>query len=280
MDDEAAGAEGSSDATTRPDRPGSLSDRAAALRAEYGDLGFSVVEQAPWVVIGDESAAEVRRRAEGTVAWATERLSDAYFSKVPDPLVEIWLFRDERSYYRHAKAMFDDRPDTPYGYYSYEHEALIMNIASGGGTLVHEMVHPLMRANFPTCPSWFNEGLASLYEQCGDDNGRIVGYTNWRLAGLQEAIAAGTVPDFATLTSTSEQGFYDDDPGTNYAQARYLCFWLQQQGKLRAFYRDFVAAAADDPTGIATLRTHVGTDDLPAFQREWERNVAALRFDA
>jgi len=28
--------------------------------------------------------------------------------------------------------------------------------------LVHEIVHPFMRANFPECPAWFNEGLASL----------------------------------------------------------------------------------------------------------------------
>ena len=31
--------------------------------------------------------------------------------------------------------------------------------------LVHEMVHPFMDADFPACPAWFNEGLASLYEQ-------------------------------------------------------------------------------------------------------------------
>ena len=40
-----------------------------------------------------------------------------------------------------------------------------MNIATGGGTLVHEIVHPFMAANFEQCPSWFNEGLGSLYEQ-------------------------------------------------------------------------------------------------------------------
>ena len=52
--------------------------------------------------------------------------------------------------------------------------ALVMNIATGGGTLVHEIVHPFMEANFPACPSWFNEGLGSLYEQSGARDGRIV----------------------------------------------------------------------------------------------------------
>lgn len=253
--------------------------RVTALRDEYGKKGFHVVAAHPWVVIGDEPPELVERRAEGTVAWATERLKAAYFDEDPSELVEIWLFADSKSYYHHAKKVFGDEPDTPFGYYTYEHEALIMNIASGGGTLVHEMVHPLMRSNFPTCPSWFNEGLASLYEQCGERDGEIVGYTNWRLAGLQEALIAGTVPSFATLLSTTENGFYREDPGTNYGQARYLCYWLQEQGTLRAFYRDFVAAAKTDPTGIATLREHVGTDDLQAFAEQWRRFVLDLRFE-
>ena len=34
-----------------------------------------------------------------------------------------------------------------------------MNISTGGGTLVHEIVHPFIEANFPACPPWLNEGL-------------------------------------------------------------------------------------------------------------------------
>ena len=39
-----------------------------------------------------------------------------------------------------------------------------MNSATALGTLSHELVHPYMETNFPNVPSWFNEGLASLYE--------------------------------------------------------------------------------------------------------------------
>ena len=113
-----------------------------------------------------------------------------------------------------------------------------MNIATGGGTLVHEIVHPFVRANFPKCPAWLNEGLGSLYEQCGERDGHIVGYPNWRLPGLQRAIKADAVPSFKELTSTTDSEFYGDDKGTNYAQARYLCYYLQEQGKLTKFYHD------------------------------------------
>jgi len=37
----------------------------------------------------------------------------------------------------------------------------------------------------------FNEGLASLYEQSAERDGRIIGQTNWRLRGLQSAIRKG-----------------------------------------------------------------------------------------
>ncbi|MFT5126884.1 MAG: hypothetical protein ACI8W8_000481 [Rhodothermales bacterium] len=154
-----------------------------------------------------------------------------------------------------------------------------MNIATGGGTLVHEMIHPFIEANFPSCPSWFDEGLASLYEQSGSARGSIRGLTNWRLAGLQEAIRAKTVPSFKSLCSTSRHQFYESDPGTNYSQARYLCYYLQERDLLRKFYHAFQSSKTDS-TGYATLSTVLGREEseIAAFQKGWERWVLGLRF--
>jgi hypothetical protein len=153
-----------------------------------------------------------------------------------------------------------------------------MNIATGGGTLVHEIVHPFMAANFPSCPAWFNEGLGSLYEQCGDREGRIVGFTNWRLAGLQAAIRKKQLPTFQRLCTMTDQDFYRDDRGTHYAQARYLCYYLQEQGLLQKFYRRFAAKHGEDPGGYRTLETVLARDDMQAFQKEWEAFVLKLTF--
>lgn len=254
-----------------------LDGRVAALEQAYGRKGFTVLREDPWVVIGDGPRWSVRTHAEDTVAWATRRLKEAYFSSDPSGIVEIWLFRDHASYVKHARSIFGDEPDTPYGYYTHEHDALVMNIETGGGTLVHELVHPLMRANFPACPSWFDEGLASLYEQCGEREGEIVGFTNWRLPGLQESVAEGTVPPFSELCATGDRPFYDEDPGTNYAQARYLCYWLQEHGKLREYFGRFLADASRDPSGVETLRTVIGRP-LPEFKRDWEQWVLGLRY--
>ena len=153
-----------------------------------------------------------------------------------------------------------------------------MNIATGGGTLVHEIVHPFVAANFPRCPAWFNEGLGSLYEQSGEMNGEIHGYTNWRLAGLQKAIRAGKLPSFESLCGTSDTEFYEKDRGTNYAQARYLCYYLQQKGLLQSYYGRFLASRDDDPTGYKTLKAVLRREDMDKFQKEWEAFVMKLRF--
>ena len=248
------------------------------LREKYPLDGFTIVVQPPFVVVGDEEPERVQRRARDTVKWTVDRLKEAYFTQDPNHILTIWLFRDRDSYQTHARTFLKDTPTTPYGYYSSSNRALVMNIATGGGTLVHEIVHPFVEANFPDCPSWLNEGLGSLYEQCGDEAGQIHGYTNWRLPGLQEAIRDGRVPPFETLFAMDSNAFYNGASGTHYAQARYLCYYLQDKGLLRKFYREFHTNRSTDPSGVASLRKVLGTNNLVAFQKSWETYVLGLRF--
>ena len=246
--------------------------------------GFTWTWQPPFVVLGDEAPHIVRQRATNTVKWAVDRLKRDYFKRDPSPIVDIWLFKDKASYEKWARELFNDTPTTPFGYYSPRHNALLMNISTGGGTLVHEIVHPFMRANFSTCPAWFNEGLASLYEQSGSKDGRIVGYPNWRLPALQEAIRTGSTLPFEKLLALPDDDFYGGGSnGRNYsqhyAQARYLCYYLQEQGLLVKFYHAFVAGAKEDPTGVKTLKKVLGESDLAAFRRKWEKFVSGLRWE-
>lgn len=239
---------------------------------------FTVVVQRPFVVVGDERPATVRKRAADTVRFAVDRLKRDFFTRDPDEILDIWLFKNNESYERNVEAFFGTKPTTRFGYFSAANKALIMNIDTGGGTLVHEIVHPFVRANFPDCPPWLNEGLGSLYEQCGDRDGHICGYTNWRLRGLQEAIRANKVPSFAALTAMDSDAFYEQDRGTNYSQSRYLCYYLQEHGLLVKFYREFHDGHADDSTGYTTLQKVLGEDDMDAFKRKWERFVLKLSF--
>ncbi len=248
------------------------------LKSKLPSKDFHVVMQKPFVVVGDGSFETVQKRSLQTIKWAVDRLKKDYFSTDPGNIVDIWLFRDKASYEANTVTLFGRRPTTHFGYYSSTDRSLVMNISTGGGTLVHEIVHPFIESNFPGCPSWFNEGIASLYEQCRDNRGHIWGSTNWRLNGLKKAIAGNRVPDFKTLCSTTTEEFYHKDPGTNYSQARYLCYYLQEQGLLRKFYHDFRRNALADPTGYETLKATLGTDDMTAFKERWQAFTASLNF--
>jgi hypothetical protein len=246
------------------------------LKSKLPSGEFRVLLEPPFVVIGDQPLEQIKNSS-NTVKWAVDRLKKDYFAKDPNAIIDIWLFKDEDSYYTNAENLFGARPTTMYGYYTPANKALVMNISTGGGTLVHEIVHPFIESNFPDCPSWFNEGLASLYEESGEREGKIIGLANWRLRALQLTIQDNKVPTFEKLCSTTRREFYDGD-STNYAQARYLCHYLQEKELLRQYYHAFVSNVAHDPTGFETLKRVLKRNDMVAFQREWESFVMTLKF--
>jgi len=250
------------------------------LRARLRKLGLGAMAvrvEDPFVVIGDGTAAELERSA-GTVRWAADHLEQDFFAKRRSRILDVYLFSEARAYEDGVRELTGEYPTTIYGFYSSSKGALFMNIATGGGTLVHEIVHPYVEADFPGAPAWLNEGLGSLFEQSAERADHIVGRTNWRLAGLQRAIKAGSVPTFQALTALGDGPFYADDTGVHYAQARYLMYYLQERGLLRELYRRFRAARANDPTGYQTLTAVLGETDMAAFQATWEAYVAQLRY--
>jgi hypothetical protein len=251
-----------------------LEARRAELVKRLDGEGLTVVIEAPFVIVGDEGPARVRARATGFLRWTTTLLEKDWFDKRPDKIIEIWLFKNEKTYRRGAKKFFDDEPETPYGYYSPSDSALVMNIGPGAGTLSHELVHPYMEANFPAVPAWFNEGVASLYEQPRERDGHLWGTTNWRLTGLQRGLKDGDLPSLKTLMSTSTDEFYGAEYDA-YAMARFLCQYLQDHGKLHAFYEAFVADE-EDPTGVTALTTVLGKD-LETIDRQWRSWARGLR---
>src|SRR5690349_389518 len=66
-----------------------------ALKRRLPPGDFTILVQSPFVVIGDEAEAIVRRRATDTVKWAVDRLKKEYFNRDPQEVLDIWLFKDE-----------------------------------------------------------------------------------------------------------------------------------------------------------------------------------------
>ena len=127
-------------------------------------------------------------------------------------------------------------------------------------------------------PEWFNEGLGSLFEQCTLADGDIRGLENWRLPALQRAIRAKKLRPLRELIEDDD--FYGDrHVGLNYAQARYLLMYLQEQGKLAEYYRKLRADQAEDKTGLATLKAVIRPQGLEEFEKAWRGWVLRLRFE-
>lgn len=262
--------------TTQPIPP-TQAETEAHLAAMHLPAGMHAVARAPFVVIGNEPASTVEARADGPLLRSAKLLRTQLFSTDLTDVWEVWLLADAQSYERQTLTMFGVRADTPYGFANGPHHAMVMNIGLGGGTLIHELVHPYVHADFPEAPDWLNEGIASLYEQAAERNGRITGYPNWRLAGLHHGITTGSALSLRALIQ-SHDDFYTRQ-GDPYAVARYLCFYLQEHDLLETFYRAFRAGWHADPSGWNTLQTTLGNPDPSQFQRDWEAWVMHLAYD-
>ncbi len=252
-----------------------LAARATEVSGQLG-TGFTVLVESPFVVAGDEPAAAVRDHAREIVRWTCTMLRKDFFTADPDTVYAIYLFKDKESYEANALRLFGAKPFTPYGYCSSEHHALVMNFSTGGGTLVHEMVHAFMHGNVPACPVWINEGLASLFEQCAERDGHIIGRVNWRLKVLKDAMAVDGVPSFERLAAMTDREFYQVGTGANYATARYLLLWLQERGVLLRFWKDWRAGMADDPRGLATVLSLFPGETPAAVEARWKVWAGAL----
>lgn len=239
--------------------------------------GFVIVYSAPFAIAGQGPRESVEEIADQVVGIPVKWLKQEYFTRDPQHIVTLWMFEGETSYRSNVNRLFGGVPISPYGYYDRCDHIVAADISLGLGTLIHEMVHAFIEANFPDCPPWFNEGFASLYEHTDAKEGRVRGLINWRLPGLRTAIRRKKLPSFHDIFAMPSSEFYDDDRGMHYAASRYLLYYLQEKNLLSAYYHGFLQNHTADPGGEATLLDVLGQSDLYTFQREWERWVLNLK---
>ncbi len=211
---------------------------------EFIYKGFSY-----FVVISNLDSSNTERLISKTILPAIQCFYNDYFEKKPDDLTTIFLFKNDATYRYWAKKLFGDDDLSRFGYYKPGSKVMLMNISTGTGTLVHELTHALVRYDFSDIPSWFNEGLGSLYEHCSLNDGIILGYVNWRLPALQDALREGSYTRLSELIKTDEDEFYGQRSEFNYSQARYFCMYMQEKNLLKKFYKLNRDDYTNDKTG-------------------------------
>lgn len=225
---------------------------ATCLRAKLLN-GYSVIVSPPYVIAGDLPENDLRQIERQTITPATRSLEIAYFGSTPmHPITVVICSSLER--FREANLRLDDQDRPQYsGLYVRKSRRIIVNFDAGQGALIHELTHALSHADFPAMPEWFDEGLASLYEdsEFSADQIRLVGHANWRHEIAREALQQG---ELRLLEDVAARRFGSRDRAQiDYACVRSLCLYLQERGLLEAFYRTCRSNIKDDPTGLRSL---------------------------
>jgi hypothetical protein len=246
--------------------------RTQSLRAELGPRAKFEVVEGVFLVASPSGAL-------GGAAAVTGKALDAYFNgrfaRRPERAVAVLLFEAAPPYNAYCKAHFGEPCSTPYGFYASDSRTVVMNAGPGLGTLTHELVHPIVEADFPKAPDWINEGIASLYEAFSLPRpGEIRGHKNWRLPRLLTALRSPRERPHASLPALfamTDGEFRGDREGLNYATARYFCQWMDGQQKLWPFYRAWRDGYAQDPTGEKAFAATMGKSpsDLDAAWATW-----------
>jgi hypothetical protein len=261
--------------------PAPIYDLAADLEARRQEIvalfspsgRFEIVEEVFLIASPSGSvagAANVSKRA--IAAYYNER-----FTRKPDRAITVLLFDRAKPYDAWCRAHGGEPCTTPYGFYEPGSRTIVMNIGPGVGTLTHELVHPIVEADWPQAPDWIDEGIASLYEAFSLPRpGEIRGHTNFRLPRLKSALASKNERIHATLPvlfGMRDAEFRGPREDLNYALARYFCLWMEQQKKLWPFYRAWRDGFAQDPSGERAFVAVMGETPTDADRRfaQWVR---------
>ncbi|MBI1310171.1 hypothetical protein GC176_02605 [bacterium] len=251
-------------------------DERARQLHEHLTSSDRIIVRPPYVLAGNVAEEELDRQYRETILPTARALSLAFFDAAPDEPMTLLLYSSEEAY-RNAAWHLDRRDSTDYyGYYIRPDRRIVLNLATGDGTLAHELTHALAHFDFPQMPEWFDEGLASVFEEAdfSPDGLQLVGVTNWRLNYLLDAMQKRRLKTLESLITARKVDA--DHQAVQYAQARYFCLYLQERGLLPFFYRKFRQQHASDPSGARTLCSVLGTEDFDSIDRDFRRWVIAL----
>ncbi len=235
------------------------------------DRSDTILIRPPYVIAGD-MPEDVLDRMYRDVIRPTERaLNVSFFDELPTEPITIIAFAVETRFREFAQRIDRRKADSYYGYYLRPQRRVVVNVSTGGGTLAHELTHALAHFDFPQMPEWFDEGLASLFEQSEftDHNRRLCGTDNWRVHHVLRALHDNHLRPASELANG---GLRTDYQAIDYAQARYLCLYLQDQQLLEPYYRKLRAQSSIDPTGWNTLAALLDFEkpaDIDADFRRW-----------
>lgn len=242
--------------------------RAAVIRQQF-PRRYRVIVHRPFVIVGDFEESHLRSVYAHTILPTARGLHAEYFARHPMQPVTILMISNTRAYQAYARSTQHSAYANYYGYYRRDQQLVVVNAATGSGTLAHELTHVLTDVDFPNMPQWFNEGFAALHEevQVRPADGFVRGLPNWRLRSVAAALETRQLQTIHSLvTSIRLRPAHEQ---LDCAHARLICLFLQQQGLLAEFYQRLRKDVVDDPSGAATLQEVLGGRAWPEIETEF-----------
>ncbi|WP_339731956.1 hypothetical protein [uncultured Gimesia sp.] len=237
----------------------------------------NVLVKAPYILIGDYETQTLEALHRKAIQPTEYALNVSYFDSQPDRPITIIVLSSQERYQQVAYDLDRRKTGSYYGYFQSDEMRIVLNLATGGGTLGHELTHALAQIDYPDMPEWFDEGLASLHEQCefSEAGNQLVGISNWRSQILLSALDRNQLPGLETLVQQIR--IKTDREALTYAYARYFCLYLQEKRLLSPFYRKLRTNSEFDETGQRTLQQLLNVKDLSEVDPDFQQWLVGFR---
>jgi hypothetical protein len=250
--------------------------RARGAQRDFGAHTRTRVVGDVFLLVEASGSTPLFDRADELLQRALPAFFNGPFTTHPSSPVSILFFSAKPGYDAYCLAHYGAASSGDVALYHRTTRDIVVDASGGAGflpTLTHEVVHPIMEADFPGAPLWFNEAVASYFEapEYAKDGAIHGEHRNWRHAAILSAIASPTEKAnvrIDTLFGMDPMQFRAWSPATktvdkhqnllNAALARSFAAWLDDKGKLWPFYHAWRDGFAADPKGEKAFATVMG----------------------
>ncbi len=253
-----------------------------AFDGNYPGPPHAVVDDTIVVIGGDPSAP--LDAAVKVTRDTVDALWRGPFAHRPDLAVVEWVGSSQASVRALAQKRAPGVRSDGLGLYDpRSRQIFVCANGSGWGSAQHEVVHPLLRADFPLAPAWAVEGIAALFEAAQIDGDQLRFGAHFRLETLRTALgdpALAPEVKLDTLFTWVTDATFRSHESLHYAVAREALRWLHSQGLLWPWYAAWRDGVLTDPTGEQAFQAVVHKSLVEATEpwRAWLTSADAEDF--